>query len=89
MLSHEDQRRLAAIEQQLRSEDPRLAGRLAQHRSPGYVSRRAVAVVLGSLCLLGTIAGYLPGSVLLVLLVAVPVVATCFVLFRRAWRGPR
>jgi hypothetical protein len=89
MLSHEDQRRLAAIEQQLMSEDPVLAGRLAKHRPGGYVGRRAAAVVLGCLCLLGTIAGYLPGSVLLILLVVVPVGATCYVLFRGAWRGPR
>ena len=68
MLSYEDRRRLAAIEQQLIIDDPALARRFANHRSAAQVSRRVVVLVLGSMCVLATSVGFLPAEVLLVFL---------------------
>jgi|tagenome__1003787_1003787.scaffolds.fasta_scaffold20713144_2 hypothetical protein len=87
MLSHEDQRRLAAIEQQLTAEDPGMAGRFAEHRSAGQTARIAAVLILGSLCLLATIVGLLPGSVLLAVLVALPIMGIMYLVLRRAWRS--
>jgi hypothetical protein len=60
MLSHDDRRRLQAIERQLISDDPRLAERFDRW-TPSRASRRAafcvpLTIVLGAL---GTLAGIL------------------------------
>jgi hypothetical protein len=86
MLSYEDRRRLAAIEQQLMIDDPALARRLANHRSAAQVSRRVVVLVLGSVCVLATSVGLLPAEVLLVFLAAVPAAVAAYFILRRAWR---
>ena len=86
MLSYEDRRRLAAIEQQLMIDDPALARRLANHRSAAQVSRRVVLLVLGSMCVLATSVGFLPAEVLLVFLAAVPAAVAGYFILRRAWR---
>jgi len=86
MLSYEDRRRLAAIEQQLMIDDPALARRLANHRSAAQVSRRVVVLVLGSVCVLATSVGFLPPEVLLVFLAAVPAAVAAYFIVRRAWR---
>lgn len=56
MLSDEDRRRLQDIEAAIRMEDPRFAERLAQGSFPGR-ARRAVALVLVLVGLLGLLAG--------------------------------
>jgi hypothetical protein len=56
MLSDEDRRRLQDIEAAIRMEDPRFADRLAQGR-PRARARRAVALVLVVVGLLGLLAG--------------------------------
>ena len=86
MLSYEDRRRLAAIEQQLIIDDPALARRFANHRSAAQVSRRVVVLVLGSLCVLATSVGFLPADVLLVFLAAAPAAIAAYFILRRAWR---
>lgn len=86
MLSYEDRRRLAAIEQQLMIDDPALARRFANHRSAAQVSRRVVVLVLGSLCVLATSVGFLPVDVLLVFLAAAPAAVAAYFILRRAWR---
>jgi hypothetical protein len=63
MLSHEDHRRLAAIEQQLLIEDPDFVRRL---RRPSFARRsrwrRAAITIIGVLCALATMVGVLSGS---------------------------
>jgi 4-hydroxybenzoate polyprenyltransferase len=86
MLSYEDRRRLAAIEQQLMIDDPALARRLANHRSAAQVSRRVFVLVLGSVCVLATSVGFLPADVLLVFLAAAPAAVAGYFIIRRAWR---
>jgi hypothetical protein len=63
MLSHEDHRRLAAIEQQLLIDDPRFVRRL-NYRSVARGSRwrKATAAVVGVLCALAMAVGMLSGS---------------------------
>ncbi|MCE3553112.1 DUF3040 domain-containing protein [Pseudonocardia sp. RS11V-5] len=56
MLSDEDRRRLQDIEAAIRMEDPRFADRLAEGRAPAR-ARRAVALVLVALGVLGLLAG--------------------------------
>jgi hypothetical protein len=49
MLSHEEHRRLAAIERQLTIDDPALARRFARHRSAQGHARRVAVAVLGTI----------------------------------------
>jgi uncharacterized membrane protein len=71
MLSHEDRRRLAAIERQMQIDDPAFA-RLFTHRlAAGTRWRRPATAVAGMLCGLAAIAGVLTGSVLLFVLLFV------------------
>jgi hypothetical protein len=90
MLSHEDQQRLAVIEQQLVVEDPVLAERFAHHhhRCARQLSRKAVALVLGSLCLPAAVVERLPADVQLALLVALPVLTATRFVRGRARRRP-
>ena len=89
MLSYEDRRRLAAIEQHLMIDDPALARRFADHRSAAKASRRVAVVVLGSLCAFATIVGFMPPEVLvLIVLVAAPVAVAAYVLLGRGRRHP-
>jgi hypothetical protein len=67
MLSHEDERRLAAIERELMRDDPALARRLARHpRTLRSRWSRVLATVVGILCALATIVGALAESAALV-----------------------
>jgi ferric-dicitrate binding protein FerR (iron transport regulator) len=68
MLSHEDEQRLAALEQQLLIDDPAFARRLAHPdaRRPS-ARRRIAAALIGVLCALATVAGLLAGSGSLIL----------------------
>jgi DUF3040 family protein len=76
MLSHEDERRLAAIERQLMSDDPTLARRLARHpRTLRSRWGRVLAMVVGVLCALATIVGALAESAALVVSAAALTVA--------------
>jgi len=86
MLSYEERKRLAALEQQLMIDDPVLARRFANHRSAAQVSRRAAALVLGSLCALATSVGLMPVDVLLICLAAALIAVVAYIILRRAWR---
>ena len=86
MLSHEDHRRLAAIEQQLLIDDPRFVRRL-NYRSVARGSRwrKATAAVVGVLCALAMAVGMLSGSGTLTLSSAVLTGAAWWI-FHRARR---
>jgi len=86
MLSYEDRRRLAAIEQQLMVDDPALARRFANHRSAAQLSRRVAVLVLGSVCVLATSVGFLPPEVLLVFLAAAPAAVAAYFILRKGRR---
>jgi hypothetical protein len=80
MLSHEDERRLAAIERELMCDDPALARRLARHRTRKPRWGRVLAMVVGVLCALATIVGVLAESTALVVSsAALTVVAGWFI----------
>ncbi len=83
MLSYEERRRLAVIEQQLTIDDPALARRFANHRSAAQVSRRVAALVFGSLCALATSVGFIPADILFVFLAAAPAAVAGYVILRR------
>ena len=89
MLSHHERRRLAAIEQCLEADDPRLARRFDRW-TPSRVSRRAArgAVLMSVVGAVGTLAGLLLAipSMLVVFLTAL--IAGLFLL-ARARRGTR
>jgi Flp pilus assembly protein TadB len=71
MLSHEDRRRLAAIEQQMQIDDPAFARIFTRRLVAGTRWQRPAAAVAGMLCALAVIAGVLTGSVLLFVLLFV------------------
>jgi len=81
MLSDEDERRLAAIERELMSNDPAFARRLARHpRTLGSRLGRVLVSVVAILCALATIVGVLTESAALVVSgAALTVVAGWFV----------
>jgi Flp pilus assembly protein TadB len=83
MLNHEDEQRLAALEQQLLIDDPAFARRLAHtHAGRHSAGRRILAAVVGVLCALATVAGLLAASGTLVLSGAMLTLAAVWV-FRR------
>jgi Flp pilus assembly protein TadB len=71
MLSHEDRRRLTAIEQQMQIDDPAFARLFTRRSAAGMGWQRAATAVAGMLCGLAAIAGVLTGSVLLFFLLFV------------------
>lgn len=86
MLSHEEHRRLVAIERQLAIDDPVLARRFARHRSARGQARRVAAAVLATIYALATIVAFLPAfTMITVVLAASTAVAVCFVI-RKAWQ---
>jgi Protein of unknown function (DUF3040) len=86
MLSHEEYRRLAAIERQLTIDDPALARRFARHRSARGQARRVAVAVLGTIYALAMIVAFLPAfTMITVVLAASTAVAACFVI-RKAWQ---
>ena len=64
MLSHEDERRLAAIERQLMSDDPAFVRRLARRGRRARVrwSRALTAAAVAVVCALATVLGLAGGS---------------------------
>ena len=48
MLSHEDERRLNAIEKQMRDDDPRFVRRFRRSATTSMSARRTVTVVIGA-----------------------------------------
>ena len=89
MLSHEDQRRLAAIEQELMTDDPPLARRFARHRSVRRQARRILVYVFGALYVFVTTIAFVPGPLVMVaLLSALLTAALCYVI-RKMWPRPR
>jgi hypothetical protein len=82
MLSHEDERRLAAIERQLLIDDPAFARRLGRpvHRRTTW--QRAAAALVAILCALATIVGILSNAGSLALSSAVLTVAAVWVFHR-------
>ena len=89
MLGHEDERRFAAIEQQLLRDDPAFV-RPADPTPPGGKKEHLAEVVAagsGCLCALATVVVLLAGSGALALLFLAMTVAAVY-MFRRG-RGPR
>jgi len=85
MLSHEDEQRLAALEQQLLVDDPAFARRLAHpHVRRPSAGRRIAAALIGILCALATAAGLLAESGSLILSGAALTIAAVWV-----WRRNR
>jgi anti-sigma-K factor RskA len=71
MLSHEDRRRLAAIERQLLIDDPAFTELFTRSRADARrvrvrVARRVAAAVVAILCALAAVVGLMAGSVPLV-----------------------
>jgi fatty acid desaturase len=74
MLSHEDERRLNAIEQQMRAEDPEFVRRFRRRATTSMSARRTLAAIgvavlcaLGFLGLLVAVVGIVTGSITLIL----------------------
>jgi hypothetical protein len=88
MLSHEDERRLAAIERQLLIDDPVFARRLCRATCARYIWRQVLAAVVGTLCGLAACLGMLSGSGTLFLSSAALTVAAAWV-YRRTRRRHR
>jgi DUF3040 family protein len=88
MLSHEDERRLAAIERQLLIDDPTFARRLRRHTYARSAWRQALAAVTGILCTLAACLGMLANSGTLFLSSAALTVAAAWA-YRRARRRHR
>jgi len=89
MMSREERRLLAAIEQQMLIDDPAFARLFTGSlQASGLAWRRAVAAVVATLCALATLAGLLAGSLPLVLSAASMGMAAGWV-FRRARRPTR
>lgn len=89
MLGHEDERRFAAIEQQLLRDDPAFVRRLTRRHLVVRRStwRKVGAAGSGCLCALATVVVLLAGSGALALLFLAMTVAAVY-MFRRG-RGPR
>jgi hypothetical protein len=74
MLSHEDERRLNAIERQMRDDDPDFVRRFRRRAATAMSARRtaaafgaAILVLLGVLGLLVVVVGLVTGSIALIL----------------------
>ena len=89
MLSHEDQRRLTAIEQALMIDDPPLARRFARHRSVRRRARRILVYVFGGLYVVGTTIAFVPGPFVMVAFIsALLTAAVCYVI-QKMWPHPK